>query len=86
MNMQKRKELSEAKTEKVFIFIVRHKFFSDGNSPTYREIAAGCNVSLNNVYSVHLDRLREQGRIDGDIRKARCIEIVGGYQKAYLAL
>jgi hypothetical protein len=63
--------------ELVFEFLVRYKREHDGNSPTVREIAAGCNVSLGTVY-YHLTRLELDHRISVMGDRRRNIEIKGG--------
>jgi SOS-response transcriptional repressor LexA len=63
--------------ELVYDFLVQYKREHDGNTPTTREIAEGCCLSVSTV-KYHLTRLEVENRIyiTGDRR--RNIEIMGG--------
>ena len=64
---------------KVLRFIVDFKREHDGNSPTLREIGAGCGISSTSVVVHLLKRLEKIGKIEisGD-NEARSIVVVGG--------
>ena len=61
-------------TEMIYQFI-RTYIEQHGYSPSQREIADGCYISLGSVYN-HLIRLEIQGRIYRDPGKSRSIHIV----------
>ncbi len=67
--------------EEIYRFIVAFKQAHDGNSPTLREIGAGCAISSTSVVVYHLGLLAKAGRIRlcrEDRSRARRIEVVGG--------
>lgn len=63
----------------VFEFVVGYKRANDGNSPTFREIRDGCDLSSTSVAASCLDRLVDQGKISlGDFGGYRSIRVTGG--------
>lgn len=54
---------ADAKSERIFDFIVKHKQENDGNSPTYGQIMEMCNISSTNIVHFHLRRLSDEGLI-----------------------
>jgi hypothetical protein len=68
-------EHSPSMRDQVYAFLVRYKRAHDGNSPTLREIASACHISVSSV-SHHLTRLRLDGRIVFR-GKSRMIELAG---------
>ena len=64
--------------ERVFAFIAGYKAEHDGISPSYREIAEGCELAgISSVVCV-LNRLADAGRIDRVDGSNRSIVVVGG--------
>jgi SOS-response transcriptional repressor LexA len=61
-------------TEDVLQYI-RHSIEEHGWSPTIREIASGCFISVGSVIR-HLDRLEARGRIIRELGQARSIRLV----------
>lgn len=61
----------------VFDFVVRYKQDHDGNSPSTREIAEACCITLSAV-RYHLTRLEIDHLIHTSGKPRRNIEIVGG--------
>ncbi len=61
----------------VFDFVVRYKREHDGNSPSTREIAEACCITLSAV-RYHLTRLEIDNLIHTTGKPRRNIEIVGG--------
>jgi hypothetical protein len=71
------------RTEQVFKFIVDYKHAHDGNSPTMREIMAGCKISTTSLIFFYLNKLEEQGFIrrfepPNGSRSFAKIEVIGG--------
>lgn len=68
------------KSNEVLGFIVNFKKVHDGNSPTYREIMAGCGLASTSLVAYYLDDLEERGKILRPARggNVRVIEVVGG--------
>lgn len=65
---------NNASTEAIYRFI---KVYQEKNrkSPTIREIASGCFVSVGTVIR-HLDKLEVRGRIEREPNQARSIVLV----------
>jgi len=67
------------KQQQIFDFIVKFKIDHDGNSPSVREIAAGCGVTTPSVIKYHLSALENQGAISRPVfGNARMIVVTGG--------
>jgi len=64
-------------TEQVFQYVLAFKQANDGNAPSLREIADGCNLSRSAV-QYHLTSLELANRIRIHKHRRRMIEIVGG--------
>jgi SOS-response transcriptional repressor LexA len=62
--------------ELIFNFLVRYKSKHNGNTPTTREIATACCLSVSTV-KYHLAQLQIQDRIRVLAERPRQIEIVG---------
>ncbi len=70
--------LLSPKMVRVLDFIIRYKMVHDGNSPSIRQIADGCNISSTNTVNYYLRRLAGAGRIDiGRKGESRHIQIPG---------
>ena len=67
----------ESTDELIFQFLIAYKRDNDGNTPSTREIAAGCSVSLSTT-QYHLTQLQLKQRIRIVSQRPRQIEIVGG--------
>ncbi|TRZ49271.1 hypothetical protein D4S03_08545 [bacterium] len=69
--------------EGVFDFVVGYKKTHDGNSPSFREIQEGCEISSLSVVLYYLNKLEGRGLIRRQEPKigeryCRKIEIIGG--------
>jgi SOS-response transcriptional repressor LexA len=66
--------------QSVFNFIVQFKQRHDGNSPSMREIMAGCNIRSTSVVNYYLELLVKDGMIvcSEDAQRSRMISVVGG--------
>jgi hypothetical protein len=67
----------------VYDFVVAYKKSHDGNSPTNREIMAGCGITTTSMVFWYLNKLQEMGMIrrpEPEIgsRYAAKIEVIGG--------
>lgn len=71
-------QLTGARTERVFDFIVQYKSENDGNSPSIRDIMAHCAISSTSVVIYHLEKLERSERIERDYAGARSIRVRGG--------
>ena len=65
--------------DRVYAFIVGYKAEHDGISPSYREIAEGCNLSGVSSVLCALNRLADAGRIERVDGSNRSIAVVGGH-------
>ncbi len=63
--------------ELIFNFLVKYKSECDGNTPTTREIAEACSLSISTV-KYHLTHLELENRIRVLEERPRQIEVVGG--------
>lgn len=63
--------------ERVFAAIQDYRLFYDV-SPSLREIAEITGLRSVSTVRLHLDALREQGRITWDDRRARSVRVVAG--------
>ena len=70
--------MATSKPDSVYLFIVDFKKKHDGNSPTLREIAEGCNVSATSLVKYYLEFLVEAGLIEVTGDKSRMIMVTGG--------
>lgn len=64
-------------TDTVYEFIVKFKLRHNGNSPTLREIAHGCDLSSNSTVTYHVNKLKEDGRVVVRDGMARSIDVAG---------
>lgn len=73
-------EKHTAKSNEILKFIVAFKKAHDGNSPTYREIMAGCELASTSLVAYYLEDLEARGLIQRPDRRGnvRVIEVVGG--------
>lgn len=63
---------------RVYEFIVGWKKNHDGNSPTHREIMAGCKISSTSVVAYYLQNLEDAGLIEISRANCRNLRVVGG--------
>jgi SOS-response transcriptional repressor LexA len=63
--------------ELIFNFLVKYKSECDGNTPTTREIADACSLSISTV-KYHLTHLELENRIRVLEERPRQIEVIGG--------
>lgn len=66
----------------ILAYIINYKSTHDGNSPSYRQIQAACNLSSTSRVFYYMDVLEKQKSIkilyDDRERPSRCIAVVGG--------
>lgn len=72
-----------ATREKVFRFIVDYKTKHGGNSPAFRDIMLGCEISSTSTVNYHLQQLEIEGRIKvlqvpNSKKRDRSITVIGG--------
>ena len=71
--------------EDVYQYIVNYKIQCDGVSPTIRQICKGTNVSSTYVVYTHIEKLKDDGRINyilGDKGKVSGYAVTGGQWKS----
>lgn len=76
MTLNEGRDIAPYTRDRIFDFLVRYKKEHDGNSPSMREIAEGCNIVLSGAH-YHLIRLELENRIRMSGQRSRTIEIVG---------
>lgn len=54
------------KRDEVYDFILEYKTKHEGNSPSFSEIAEGCNLNSTSLVNYYLDQLEIDGRIKRD--------------------
>lgn len=64
-------------TMKVFEYVLHYKRSHDGNSPSIREICAGCHLRSTSIGFYHLRCLQRAGLIKRQANTARNIWVVG---------
>jgi predicted transcriptional regulator len=52
------------KAQAIYQYIVTFKEKYDGNSPSFREIAIGCDISSTSMVNYYLDQLIDEGLIE----------------------
>lgn len=69
----------EIKRQEVLRFIISFKAAHDGNSPTYREIMADCDLASTSLVAYYLAELEDRGQIRRPgVGRSRGIEVTGG--------
>ena len=67
----------ETTTMRVLNFTIKYKVALDGNSPSFKDIQDGCNLSSRSVVSYHIDKLIEAGLLIKEAGQRQLI-VVGG--------
>lgn len=75
--MREKKQDTNSTRETIFEFLVQYKREHDGNTPSTREIAEACCLSISGV-NYHLFRLEVGDRIRISEDGRRNIEVTGG--------
>lgn len=77
MTSKSTKKTGPKNRDRVFAFLVQYKQSHDGGTPSMREVADACCLSVSTVH-YHIGGLRLENRICVSGKSRRNIEIVGG--------